>query len=389
MQRTKKLYYDSSMLCQFSSEVLDCTPKGDHWLVVLAATAFYPEGGGQPADHGRLGNAQVLDVHEKEGVIFHTTNQPLSVGTTVEGEICWQRRLDLMQQHTGEHILSGLLHNMFGAENVGFHIGQEFVTMDMNIPLSEQQLLQAETAANQLIWKNIAVECSFPSAQELEQLDYRSKKEIQGQVRIVTIPQGDCCACCGTHLPYTGMVGQIKLLDWQNYKGGTRLTVACGGRALADYRIKRQQLAQMGAMFSLPANQAAQGAQKLQQQLEQTKAQLAALQNVWFDTVAEKICPDQSPIMFVEGLSGDGLRSLCLRLCERTPLPCGVFSPKEQGFGYAIGQKDGNITALTKAINQIFGGKGGGKPFLTMGSLQATQQKIEHFWNTYKEDTTP
>ena len=135
-----------------------------------------------------------------------------------------------MQQHTGEHILSGILHSMFGAENVGFHIGSDAVRMDTNIPISAEGLKAAETAANSIIWENVPVSITYPTREELAALVYRSKKEIEGQVRIVTIPGADVCACCGTHTAFTGAVGQIKILAAETYKGGVRLSIVCGGR---------------------------------------------------------------------------------------------------------------------------------------------------------------
>ncbi len=386
MKGCKKLYYENSLLVEFEATVQSCAQQGEDWVVTLDQTAFYPEGGGQPADHGTLGDAQVLDVQEKDGEILHTLNKLLQKGEIVQGKIDSQRRFDLMQQHTGEHILSGLLHRMFGTENVGFHIGQESVTMDTDKELSPQQIAQAEAAANEIVWKNIAVKCEFPEKEQLQQIEYRSKKEIEGAVRIVTIDGADCCACCGTHLPFSGMVGQIKVIDWQRYKGGTRLTVVCGSRALMDYQIKCSQLAQIGAMLSVPANNGFEGVCRLAEQLNQTKQQLAQSRANWFEAVSETIKKDDSPIVFADNLQSDNLRTLCLMLCEKTALPCAVFSNKEKGLSYAIGQKNGNVAELTKQLNAAFAGKGGGKPFLTMGSLQADFEQIKQFWNEKRMD---
>lgn len=386
MECCKKLYYTNSLLTEFEATVQSCEKQGEYWIVTLDQTAFYPEGGGQPADYGVLGNAKVLDVQEKDGKILHRVDKPLQKGETVQGEIDSQRRFDLMQQHTGEHILSGLLHQMFRTENVGFHIGQDYVTMDTDKEVSAQQIAQAEMAANEIVWKNIAVQCEFPAKEQLQKIEYRSKKEIDGAVRIVTIDGADCCACCGTHLPFSGMVGQIKVLDWQRYKGGTRLTVVCGKRALDDYQIKCSQLAQIGAMLSVPANNGFDGVCRLTEQLNQTKQQLAQSRTKWFEAVCKTIKKDDSPIIFAEDLQSDNLRTLCLMLCEKTAMPCGVFSNKEKGLSYAIGQKDGNITELTKQLNSTFEGKGGGKPFLTMGSLQADFEQIKQFWNEKRMD---
>ncbi len=387
MEQCKKLYYQDSLLTEFCATVAACTQQGRHWAVELNQTAFYPEGGGQPPDTGRLGEGNVLDVQEENGKIYHFVDCPLTVGSVVKGEINRQRRFDLMQQHTGEHILSGLLHGMFHTENVGFHIGEEFVTMDTDKELSPRQIAQAEWAANEIVWNNIAVECTFPDKTTLANTQYRSKKQLDGAVRIVTIKGADCCACCGTHLPFAGMVGQIKVLDWQRYKGGTRLTVVCGGRALKDYCTKTQQLRQIGGLLSVPPNQGFEGASRLAQQLNQTKAQLAQARMQWFDALCSGVKWGDAPLLLAEDLQGDSLRTLCLMLCEKTPKPCGVFAPKEGGgLAYAIGQKGGTVAQLTKEMNRRFEGKGGGKPFLTMGSLRAEFEQINQFWNEKRTD---
>ena len=220
---------------------------------------FYPEGGGQPADRGTLtlpdGTVlRVLDVHEQAGVIWHTVDAlpaAAAPGAAAAGCIDWDWRFDKMQQHTGEHILSGILHQMFGAENVGFHVGSEVVRMDTSVPISPEGLRQAELAANRIVWQDVPVLISYPTREELAALVYRSKKEIEGQVRIVTIPGADVCACCGTHTRTTGQVGQIKILASENYKGGMRLSVVCGARALAAAQAMRARQADIGRC-SLP-----------------------------------------------------------------------------------------------------------------------------------------
>jgi len=226
---------------------------------------FYPEGGGQPADRGTLTLADgtvlnVTDVHETNGIIWHTVDalpETAQPGAAVTGTIDWEWRFDKMQQHTGEHILSGILHQMFGAENVGFHIGSDAVRMDTSVPISAEGLREAELAANRIIWENVPVLITYPTPEELAALTYRSKKEIAGQVRIVTIPGADVCACCGTHTRTTGQVGQIKILASENYKGGVRLSVVCGQRALLAAQAMRQRQAEIGALLSAKADQTA------------------------------------------------------------------------------------------------------------------------------------
>lgn len=231
MPATAKLYETDPYVQTFTATVLVCTPAGEQFAVQLDRTAFYPEGGGQPCDTGALGTALVTDVQEHGGVITHTVSAALPVGQTVEGRIDWARRRDHMEQHTGEHILSGTLHRLFGAENVGFHIGSPAVRMDMSVPLTVGQLAEAEAQANAVIRADAPVRCWYPAPEDLAKLTYRSKKEIDGAVRLVDAGGADLCACCGTHVSTTGQVGAIKILSAQSYKGGTRLAVVCGERA--------------------------------------------------------------------------------------------------------------------------------------------------------------
>ncbi len=257
MQRTEK-YFENDAFRKTAAGVIlaaEADAKTGGGRIALDGTVFYPEGGGQPADRGTLTLADgtvlhVTDVHETNGIIWHTVDalpETAQPGAVVTGTIDWEWRFDKMQQHTGEHILSGILHQMFGAENVGFHIGSDAVRMDTSVPISAEGLREAELAANRIIWENVPVLITYPTPEELAALTYRSKKEIAGQVRIVTIPGADVCACCGTHTAATGQVGQIKILTSENYKGGVRLSVVCGGRALREAQAMRSRQADIGA----------------------------------------------------------------------------------------------------------------------------------------------
>ncbi len=209
---TEKLYYQDPYQTTFTARVLTCEPSKGGCLVTLDQTAFFPEGGGQPADRGTLGGANVLDVQTRQGVITHLTDAPLEAGSAVEGVLDMEHRLDSMQQHSGEHILSGILHRMFGCENVGFHIGQEETTLDTSLPIPPGRgWPPPRPRPTEAIWRDTPAEITFPAPEALAQLDYRSKKELTGQVRIVTFPGADCCACCGTHVRRAGEVGGAGL----------------------------------------------------------------------------------------------------------------------------------------------------------------------------------
>ena len=250
---TEKLYYRDAYATKFTARVLDCTEEKKHWTVILNRTLFYPEGGGQPADIGVLGGVRVLDVHERGEDIVHTTDKPLPVGAEVEGEIDWEHRFDLMQNHSGEHILSGVICGRYGCDNVGFHMGKESITIDLNTKIPAEDLPYLEEKANEAIWKNVPVGIRYPSKEELAKLEYRSKKELEGQVRIVNVGEYDCCACCGTHVKLAGEIGQIKIIGAQNYKGGTRLELLCGKRGTILHYVENNQAVADGELILIDA----------------------------------------------------------------------------------------------------------------------------------------
>lgn len=237
---TVKLYYDNAYTMDFVGKVVSCEPKGKNFAVVLEGTYFYPEGGGQPADIGTLGGAKVTDVREKDGVISHITDKPLEVGAEVEGHIDWNHRFDLMQNHSGEHILSGIICGKYGCDNVGFHMGKDAILIDFNTKIPAEDLIVLERTANEAIWRNVASKVTYPSKEELENWNTAKKKALEGKVRIMAIGEYDCCACRGTHVQKAGEIGMVKILSAQNYKGGTRLEIVCGMRALADYDEKQK-----------------------------------------------------------------------------------------------------------------------------------------------------
>lgn len=387
---TRRLYYESVETIHFTARVLSCEKAKDGWLVTLDKTAFYPEGGGQPADHGTLGKARVLDVHEKDGRILHLTDGPLAVGEEVDGEIDPIRRVDMMQQHTGEHILSGLLHHMYGAENVGFHIGDETVTIDTSIPIGAEQLAEAEYQANVIIWADMPVRISWPNPETLASMEYRSKKELEGPVRIVEVEGADRCACCGLHMSRAGEVGLIKALSLQNYKRGSRITIACGMRALGDYRTKCAEQNEISVLLSAKVNQIAPAVHRLAEENEALKNRLAAAENKLFARLAADILPGSAPIVLCEDLAPDGVRRLCSALCEKTAAPCAALSPLAQGgYLYAVGQAGdaADVRALGRALNEAFSGQGGGKPGLVQGSIKPAElETVKAFW---KERTAP
>ena len=231
MEEMNELFYRDSYCREFTAEVKECFPYKNAYAVVLEDTAFYPEGGGQPGDRGTLNGIEVSDTIKKDGKILHLCAAAIEPGTQAEGKLDWKYRFNNMQSHTGEHVYSGLVHRRFGYENVGFHMGREMITLDFDGPFSYEEALELEREANERIWRDLPVLISFPSEEELQAIPYRSKKELSGKVRIVTIPESDICACCGTHVTDLGQIGIIKVLSCAPHKGGTRVDILAGERA--------------------------------------------------------------------------------------------------------------------------------------------------------------
>ncbi len=377
--------------------------------IALAESIFFAEGGGQPSDRGTLVfftaqgavEAAVSAVHEKEGVLWHTLDAALplletAVGCRVVCTLDWAHRLDSMQQHSGEHILSGILHQLYGAENVGFHIGSDLVRMDTSCPINAAQLQVAENMANEIIWQNVPIETLLPTRDALATMTYRSKKEIDGQVRIVRIANADTCACCGTHLHTTGQVGQIKILAVEHYKGGERLSVVCGKRALQAAQGMRTREAEIGALLSAKPALTATAVQRVYAELNALKFAKQGVEQQLFDALAQQAAAaakagSNAPAIFtVSGLSPDGLHKLAEVLCQATDGLCAALCEQPAKLdpntgastastGYCIAHRGADIRPLCKALNTALQGRGGGKPNICQGSASASAAEIATF----------
>lgn len=378
---TEKYYEQDAFLTKFEGTVLSCVQGKKGFDVVLDRTAFYPEGGGQPWDTGTLGDAKVLEVHSREGEIVHTCDRPLEAGSAVTGEIDWDRRFDLMQQHSGEHIVSGLAHTLWGCENVGFHMGAEVVTIDLSLPLDQEQLARLEAEANRYIYLDVPVEITYPSPEELEHIRYRSKKELTGQVRIVAFPGADCCACCGTHVRSAGQVGLVKLLSAQKFREGVRIELVCGGRALRYLSRALEQNAQVSHLLSAKVFETGAAVERLLAENETLKSRLASLEESRFAALAREYAGAGDVLLFEDGLSSDSLRRLCDAVLHACGGRCACFSGDDgSGYKYAVGQAGGNLRNFVKELNQALSGRGGGKPDFVQGSVRALRKAIEQFF---------
>lgn len=373
-------YYQDSHMKSFTARVEECREIDGKWAVVLDNTAFYPEGGGQAADRGTLGHVKVLDVQEKEGQIIHYCDAPVCVGAEVTGKIDWDRRFDLMQQHSGEHILSGIIHSRFGYHNVGFHMGADTVTIDFDGMIPPEDMKGLEWAANEAIWKNLPIKTWFASPEELEILPYRSKRKLEGVVRLVEVPGYDLCACCGTHVKSTGEIGQVKILSWEKFHQGVRMEIVCGKRALFYFSALTEQNRQVSQAFSAKPLETGAAARKVQEEMDAMKFRCAGLENKLFDLEAQSFAGAGDVVLVREGLSPDGLR----RLADKVGALCGgrcivLTGADGEGYKYAICHQGGDLREFVKQWNGSLHGRGGGKPNFVQGSVSAAMEEIQAF----------
>lgn len=377
---TEKLFYLDSHIKTFTAKVLSCE-KGKHgYDVVLDKTAFYPEGGGQPGDRGVIGGVTVTDTHEVGESVVHYCENPVEVGMEVDCAIDWDWRFRLMQQHSGEHMVSGFIHQAFGYSNVGFHMGKDSVTIDFDGPISEEQLAEIEGKTNAAIWENTPVEVLYPNAEELEQLPYRSKKALSGQVRIVQFPGVDLCACCGVHVKNTGEIGLVKFLSCVKFHEGVRIEMLAGRQAMELLSGVWEQNRQISGLLSAKPLETAASAARMQQELNDTKYRLSQLEDKLFQMQAEAYKGAGDVLLFEEGLKPDALRRLTDAILRTCGGRCAVFSKVETGYQYAIGHEGGDLREFTKAMNGKLSGRGGGKPNFVQGSVTADRQAIEAFF---------
>lgn len=365
---TIRLYDEDSFLLEFDAVVTACAPQGERYAVTLDRTAFFPEGGGQGADHGVLGSVRVLDVHEANGEVVHTTDGPLEPGSEVRGRVDAVRRLDMMQQHSGEHIFSGLVHQLHGYDNVGFHIGSEAVTMDFNGPMTQEEIRRIERLANEVIWRNVPVRTLLPTREELAEMTYRSKKALEGTVRIVTIPGADTCACCGTHVRQTGSIGQIKVIGAQNYKGGVRISILCGRRALEEEETIFAQVKESGVALSCRQHELAASVARVLAERDQLRWQNEQIGLRIFDLMAAGEADRDVRMVCCDALPASAARKAAGRLCAGCRLAL-VLVPREEGYSFALASEREDVRPAARALCAAFGGKGGGPKDMAQGVL--------------------
>ena len=377
---TEKLYYQDPFMQEFTATVLACEEAKNSFKVVLDRTVFYPEGGGQPADHGALGGAAVTDVHEKDGVIFHTCDQAVEIGETVTGRIDWARRFDHMQQHSGEHIISGILCADYRCDNVGFHMGADVVTIDYNAEIPWEGVLEIERRANQYIWENHPMKILWPDGDTLAALEYRSKKALEGPVRITEFPGADRCACCGTHVSASGQVGLVKFIGWQKFRSGVRLELLCGKRALDYLAANWQQNSAIGRALSVKPDATCGAVLRLKEELSALKQRCDALETERFAALAAQYENAGHVLLIQPPMEPDAARRLCDMVAARCGGRCAVFAGQDGAYKYAVIHPGADIRELIKEMNTALNGRGGGRDGFAQGSAACGEADIRAFF---------
>nr|WP_288697721.1 DHHA1 domain-containing protein [uncultured Allisonella sp.] len=380
MEEMNELFYRDEYAREFDAEVISCQKGKKGYEVVLSDTAFYPEGGGQPADRGTLEQVNVLDVKRRNGEILHITDAPLGPGMTVHGVLDWERRFDHMQQHSGEHILSGLVHAQFGYDNVGFHMNDEVVTVDFNGPITWEEAMELEDKVNAYIWTDAESRELYPSEEELKAMDYRSKIELKGKVRLVEYPGADLCACCGTHVAHTGEIGLMKILSVSRHKDGVRMEMLFGGRAMKDYDRKHLLNTEFSCRLSAKPYETGEALQRVLDEMNAMKFRMQAMNERYYAMRATSIPVGEPVIFFNEpGMSMVEIRKFCDYLISKGKVKTAmIISPKDkESVNYVMGSADLNMRDVGKLLNEELHGRGGGRPEMVQGSFQAEADAVE------------
>lgn len=377
---TEKLYDKDSHLKEFTGTVLSCERSGEKYAVTLDKTAFFPEGGGQQSDRGYIGEAYISAVQTENGEILHFADKQLYVGQAYDCKIDFDFRFRNMQNHSGEHIISGIVHRLYGFNNVGFHLGAE-MTMDFDGELTRRQLDEIEDLANKAVYENLPVKAYYPTDEELKSLDYRSKLDLKENVRIVEIKGVDVCACCAPHVKATGEIGIIKILDFEKYKGGVRLLVKCGADALRDYRGKYKSVLEISNLLSAKQPEVSAAVMKLNEQLTAEKAAAAALKKRLIAEKAAGFAPDtDKTAVFESGLDIKELQLSADALCKKAGGIRGAFSGADGSFAFAICGEEAALGDFFAKFKAEFNTRGGGRNGIRQGTVCADRAEIERFF---------
>lgn len=381
---TEKLYDTDSHLFSFDCTVVSCEKEGERYAIRTDRTAFFPEEGGQYGDRGTLGDAAVLDTRLISGDIVHLTDRPLCVGETVCGKIDADDRMRKMQNHSGEHIISGLFHRLYGLNNVGFHLGRDDVTVDLDGELSRADLDRVEELANRAIYENVEILAEYPSPDRLATMDYRSKLDLTENVRIVTIPGYDVCACCAPHVSRTGEIGIIKLLDFARYKGGIRIHMLCGSDALRDYREKYRNVAEISTALKVKQPETADAVRRILDEKAELARKLAVTELSYARVKAKSISPTDGNVILFDDMDAAAMREFVNQTLSKCGGAVGVFAGDDRsGYRFILGSSRVDLKAKVKDLTTALGGRGGGSSAMIQGSVTADRETILKYFEDF------
>ena len=381
--KTERLYYSDSYIKEFDAIVVSCEKLEKGYKVVLDKTAFFPEGGGQKADTGFIGEAKVTDVQESDDVIYHFVDKELNASTEYNCKLDWEQRFLRMQSHSGEHIVSGVVHSLYGYDNVGFHMEEDYVTVDFSGELTREQLDEVEEKTNRYIYDNIEIECFFPNEDEIENLDYRSKLDLKEGVRLVRIGEADLCACCAPHVKRTGEIGVVKILDFMRHRGGVRIVMKSGLKAVFDYREKYTSVYDVSVMLSSKQHEIASYVDKKIKENETLQRSFTTFKMQIAENDKENLSYIGDTALFITSFyDSDMMRELANFGMTQKEI-CVIFSGNEEsGFSYVAGSLNFDLMKFAKHFNSALNGRGGGRGTMIQGKVTATKQDIISYFNS-------
>lgn len=367
---TERLFEKNAYCRNFDATVVSCEEKDGFFFVVLDKTAFFPEGGGQAPDKGTINGINVLDVQEKDGIIYHKTEKGLNINETVNCEIDWEFRFSRMQSHSGEHIVSGVVHSLFGYDNVGFHMSEKTMTVDFSGPLTAEDIAKVELESNKAIYKNAPITATYPTKEELVKTDYRSKIEPRDGIRLITIEGVDCCACCAPHPAFTGEIGVIKIIDFCPHKGGTRIEMVAGINAFLDYSALHSSVKSVMNLLSAKRDAISVSVEKLQETANNLKYENSKISKKLALASLKPVTINGCAYAINENMSYDDLRECANNLIDNGTRKCILLSETDTGsFIYVVSSSENDVRSIVAGLNTTFNGKGGGKDNYAQGKL--------------------